>query len=421
MHDETHYGYYVRTPYLRASSARTRQSLMAIVLLIAVSAAAVAESAADAEASYERAFLERFSKADAAVPLEEYASAARYDALYLGDDLDAALSTVNNDQGGLAWGLSYRMMSLNGMYRATGDAKYLEANVRCIRASLGATDDKRGKALWTGRIVPAWGCDKYAQRGRAVFAVHTGIITAPIFDCLLLVKENAALSASLGAERDAIRDGARAALAVHDRQWRDGPEAEAGHYIGLDQEDVCENKPLPGNRISAMGWALWLSAKIDGDATHRARALAIGRYIKNRLTPTPEGDACFWPYWLPEAPVTDAAPRTAVSGEDTSHAGLTMALPLALGLDGHVFDHADMKRFANTVTQGFARREDGVLYGKITGTPDIGPEYVALPCRWIPLARYEPGVRPRILAFYLGYQKRPGPLDIADLLLWGRP
>jgi len=396
------------------------QCVLIVLTTVAQAPTPAVSSQEDAQAAYERKFLDRFPAVDPPLPLEEYASAARYDALYLGRDLDDALSTVDNDQGGLAWGLSYRMISLNGMYRATRDVKYLEANLRCIRAVIAATDDKRGKPLWTGRVVPAWGCDKYAERGRAVFAVHTGIIAAPIFDFLSLVKEQVPLRESLGPETDAIRDAARLALAVHDRQWRDGPGAEEGHYIGMEQEDVLENKPLPGNRVSAMGWALWLSSKLDGEPVHRARALALGHYIKNRFTPAPDG-AYYWPYWLPELPVTEPAPRSSVPGEDTSHAGFTIALPLALGLDGQVFTAEDMTRLANTVLLGFAHRNDGILYGRITGTPELGPDYVALPSRWLPLARFEPAVRSRILDFYLKYQGKPGPLDIADLLLWGLP
>ena len=386
-----------------------------ITVLIFIWTPALAQPA-DPDADYVARFEKQFMKADPPHELREYASQARYDALYMGANLDATLSTVDNDQGGMAWGLSYRMMSLNDMFRATGETKYLEANLRCIRAVLGATDEKRGKALWTGRVVQAWGCEKYARRGRAVFAVHTGIICAPIFDCLLQVQTVPALRAQLGAEFEAIRDQARAALAVHDRQWVDGPEAGEGHYIGLDQEDVLENKPLPGNRLSAMAWALWLSHKLDGEAIHGAHARLIGEYIKRRLTRTPDG-AYFWPYSLPVNPVTEPAARESVAGEDSSHAALTMAVVLALAEDGEVFGKAEMACFCQTVLQGFGRREDGLLFGCITGEPKCEPEYVALPSRWLGLSNYDPRVLGRILAFYKNYGGTPAPLEIADLIL----
>lgn len=394
---------------------RSGNALRVLLCVAVAGLAAVPAVSADPDADYVARFENHFKKVVPPHLLNEYASQARYDSLYMGDNLEAALSTVNNDQGGMAWGLSYRMMSLNDMFRITGDPKYLEANLRCVRAVLGATDEKRGKALWTGRVVQAWGCEKYAKRGRAVFPVHTGIIAAPVLDCLLLIQGVPALREALGAESGQMRDAVRAALAVHDRQWVDGPVDGEGHYIGMDQEDALENKPLPANRLSAMGWALWLSHKLDENPIHRARALAIGEYIKRRLTLTPEG-AYFWSYAIPSMPVTETAPKYSVSGEDTSHAALTMAVILALAEDGQVFDPEDMARFSQTVLQGFGRREDGVLFGCITGTPKCEPDYVALPSRWLALARYSKAVRDRITAFYLNYGHTPAPLEIADLL-----
>ena len=381
--------------------------------------AAWPDAAPDPDAAYVAKFLEHYPKVEPAPMLADYASAARYDALYLGENLEKvekALENVTNDQGGLAWGLSYRMMSLNDMYRATGDLKYLRANLLCMTAVMKATDDQRGMKLWTGATVPAWGCEKYASRGRAVFAVHTGIITAPMLDFLILAKEEQAQLFEEPGAYAAVLDTATKALAVHDRQWRDGPGENEGHYIGLDQEEVCENKPLPGNRLSAMGWALWLSWKLTGNETHRGRALALGHYIRNRLTPSPDG-AYYWPYWLPIEAVTEPQPRESVTGEDTSHAGLTLALPLVLAVDGQVFTEADGKRLARTVINGIARRGDGILISRITGTTELEPGYLGAPTNWLPLSNYDPETGKRIIAFYLNYKATPSPNELARLLL----
>lgn len=366
---------------------------------------------------YIRRFKAGFPPIDNPPTLEDYANPRRYDDLYMGVDLEKALSKVSNDKGGLAWGLSYRMMSLNEMFRATGDRKYLRENLRCIREVLDATDERLGKKLWTGRIVKAWGCDRYAERGRAVFAVHTGIILAPILEFLVLAKSDDEFRGEIEAEK--ILSEAQEALGVHDAQWRKGPGEGEGHYVGLEQEEVCEDRPLPGNRLSAMGWALWLSWGVSGNITHRENALAIGRYIKNRLTPSPDG-AYYWPYWLPEEPVTGELPRDSIQGEDTSHAGLTVELPLVLGFEGMVFTREDMTRFARTVTNGFARLGGGVLVSRITGQPD-GPEplhYIGGVTRWLALAEFIPGVRDPIVEFYLNYKPVPSPLELSQLILY---
>jgi len=370
------------------------------------------------DAEYIKLFQEKLKRSAPVPTLEEYASPARYDQLFMGGSLKKAFENVSNDTGGLAWGLSYRMASLNNMYRVTGDVKYLQANLDCVRAVAAATDDKRGKKLWTGAIAKAWGCDKYApDRGRAVFAVHTGIIAHPILDFLLLAKQEEDTLASLLDDRDELLATAQAALAFHDPQWREGPGKGEGHYIGLNQEPVCDDKPLPGNRLSAMGQALWVSWKLTGNETHRDRARAIGRYIKNRVTPSPDR-AYYWPYWLPEERVSGRAPAGAFGAEDTSHAGLTLALPIMLAAEGEVFTRKDMVRFGNTVVKGFGRLGDGVLWGNIAGTGGMSPRYIGNPAKYLALARYVPEVRDIVVAFYLNYRPTPQPNDLAQLLMY---
>lgn len=393
--------------------------LAAVVFVFALARCACATAATDAD--YIARFREERPAPGNPPPLKAYATPERYDREFMGAALEEAFKAPSNDTGGLAWGLSKHLHSLNMMYSATGDVKYLEANRMCIRAVLGATDVKRGKKLWTGRTSAAWGCEKYAkERGRAIFPVHTGIITAPMFQFLVYAKEHDAYRGQLGEEYGVILRGALRALAEHDRQWRDGPGPDEGHYVGMDQEPQLDERPLPGNRLSAMGWALYYAWKASGDTAHRARALAVGRYMKHRLTPTPEG-AYFWPYRLPDDPVGGLAPRTSVSGEDTSHAGLSLRLMLELGRDGLVFAEKDMRRLANTVTQGFGRLGNGVLFGNITGTPESRPRYVNWTARWLALAPWNPAVRPPILQFYLKHEPNPGPQDLASLIRYGAP
>jgi hypothetical protein len=366
---------------------------------------------------YIRQFKAAFPHVDNPPSLKEYANPRRYDDLYMGVDLEKTLSTISNDNGGLAWGFSYRMMSLNEMFRATGDRKYLRENRRCIEKVLDVTDEMLGKELWTGRVVKAWGCDRYAERGRAVFAVHTGIILAPILEFLVLTESDDEFRRETEAGK--ILSDAQEALGVHDAQWRKGPGKGEGHYVGLEQEEVCEDRPLPGNRLSAMGWALLLSWRASGNEKHRENALAIGRYIKNRFTPSEDG-AYYWPYWLPGEPVKGELSRDSIQGEDTSHASLTVELPIALGFEGVVFSREDMVRFARTVTNGFARLGGGILTSRITGQPD-GPDprhYIGSVTRWLALAEYVPELRDSIVDFYLNYRPVPSPLELSQLILF---
>jgi hypothetical protein len=206
------------------------------------------------------------------------------------------------------------------------------------------------------------------------------------------------------------------AISVHDRQWREGPGPSEGHCIGLDQEEVCENRPLPGNRLSAIGLSLWRSWRLAGKEEHRDRAVALGTYIKRRLSKAMDG-AYYWPYWLPEEPAAAISERRALEGEDTSHALLTMALPMELAPEGQVFEDGDMRRVARTVLNGFARLDGGILFGDVTGSHSSDPRHIGAVAGWLPLAEFEPKIRDRILSFYLSYKPVPGPRELSRLIL----
>jgi len=356
-----------------------------------------------ADAEYVARFMEQHTWTPRTEDLAAYATVEAFDKTFEYGEFWDNLDGMTNDDGAIAWGVSYRMMAFNEMYRVTGDRKYLEANRRLIRLVFDARDEVRGVALWTGRTVPAWSAEGYAERGRAVLAVHTGMITWPIFEFLLLAKGDSVFRDELGGQFNTIRDTALESLAVHDRQWCDGPGQGEGYYIGLDQEDVCENRPLPANRLSAIGRAQWLAWQVTRDTTHRDRARAIGRYIKARMI-TGLDAAYYWTYWLPELPSKEPVFRTAIDGEDTAHATLTLALPLALADAGQIFGEADLLRFSRTVLKGFGRRADGVLFGNITGDPASDPASIGYVAWWLALADREPEVAERIVPFYLEYK-----------------
>lgn len=395
-----------------------RYAFSVVVLLLAIFLAqspANAQWDAAQDAEYSKRFQDKFQEAVPAPSLESYANPTRYDELYMSGNLDEELRGISNESGGIAWGLSYRMMSLNEMFRATGERRYLEANLKCFRAALAARDDCRRVTLWNGAIAPAWSSDKYAERGRCVFAVHTGMIVYPILDFLFLAKSHSSELNLATGEFQNIEKAGLESLAYHDRQWRDGPAEGEGHYIGMDQENSLEGKPLPGNRLSAMGRALWAAWKLTGDEEHHRRAKAIGLYIKNRLTLVPDG-AFYWPYSLPLQPVTTAAAKESIKGEDISHGSLTISLPVLLASDKEIFTEADMKRIGNTVLQGFARLNNGILFGVVTGNPQSNPSLVQIPGRWLPLTPFAPEVFNRLSLFFQKYQPAPSPLDLALLI-----
>jgi hypothetical protein len=126
--------------------------------------------------------------------------------------------------------------------------------------------------------------------------------------------------------------------------------------------------------------------------------------MKHRLTPTPEG-AYTWGYWLPEEPVTEPAAMRSLTGEDLSHGTLTMSFLLMMGLEGEVVTKSDLERLGQTVLQGFGRRSDGVIFGRVNGEPITRPErYARKPSAWLPLDAYVDGVAERVLPYYSRYR-----------------
>jgi hypothetical protein len=314
--------------------------------------------------------------------------------------------------------MSWRVFGYHRMFALTGDAGYLLASLACARHTLSQRDDRTGAELWTGRRARAWSSEGFAERGRALFAVHTGIITHYLLEFARLAEGHERVREEAGTDWEAVRDDALEALAEHDEQWRDGPEDEAGHYVGKDQEDACEGAPLPGNRLAAMGLAHWSAAQLTGDAAHRHRAIALAAYIRNRMAPTPDG-CLYWNYWLPAEPVSEKAARAELQGEDLSHAGLTLALPLTLCLAGETVPEDDMRRIARGFLRGAARLGGGVLTSRITGRYDAPASHVGAPAHfWLRLARWEPEIGEAVVASHTRYPLSRGPLAQANLIAY---
>lgn len=370
-------------------------------------------SSPGADEAYVARFEQHYRRINPAASLKEYATQARFDDLYMRDKLKVALGRgIDNESGAIAWGMSYLMMAYNEVYRFAGDTRYLEANLDCVRAVLAARDDRLGRMLATGEVAPVWGASGYAERGRSAFAIQTGLIVYPILDFLTLVEKSLFVRQLLGDEFDKIANEAEASLKFHDKQWRDGPGKGEGFYAGLNQEAALEGLPLPASHLAAMGLALWSSWKLNADETNRDRALALGRYIKNRLTTTYDG-TFVWPHQLP-ANAKSLQAREA--SEDIYHAGLTTAFLTMLASEGQIFDAVDMAKLGKSVTIGFARIGNGVLFGDLSGNADSDPASVRLPAMWLFLVPHIPPVAERIAPFYLNYVAEPAPLDLALLL-----
>jgi len=391
--------------------------IAALFVSTAIAATPSTAPAGGSDDQYVAAFNKHFQLRGAPAVLNDIASVELYDSLYMGKSLDDALAApLANIGGDIAWGLAYRMISLNDMFRLTQNPKYLQANLRCINAVLAVRDDRTGTKNFRGQAQPAWSCDKYSARGRAVFLVHTGMIVYPMLDAIQLARTSPNLPADIKKQFDQLLPTALESVHLHDRQWRDGPAPDEGFYIGQDEEPLLDDKPQPANRLSAMGRCLWTAWLITHDSQYRTRAIALGWYIKHRL-PVGEDGAYYWAYALASSPATGPVQRTEVAGEDLSHATLSVSFPILLAQNHEVFTDQDMRRFAKTVINGWARLgTNGILFGNITGSPRSKPESVIHPDGWLWLSTFDPEVKNRILPFYLNYTRPLRPEEFAPLL-----
>ena len=117
------------------------------------------------------------------------------------------------------------------MYRHTGDRRYFDENLKLVRVVINNRDDRRvpQEQLWNGSVVPLWSDGTYSSRGREAYVLHTGLIAYPIFDFLLLAREDPDLLAAFDpGEYDRILADVQAAVAFHDAEWVDGPRSIRG-------------------------------------------------------------------------------------------------------------------------------------------------------------------------------------------------
>ena len=88
-------------------------------------------------------------------------------------------SVPHNEAGGLAWGMSYILLSLVRMYQATGDTRYLDRFVERADQVWAQTDVRRGVTDWAGRSGWVW---RAGGNYTAAASVITDTAGTPLFE-----------------------------------------------------------------------------------------------------------------------------------------------------------------------------------------------------------------------------------------------
>ena len=300
--------------------------------------------------------------------------------------VEKAIRQPATDQGDeLAWGESYQLAALVEMLDATRDPKYAPLIVKLSDWIAKSRDDRQGlRDEVRSRVVTAWSSTHYSKGTRYAWAVHSGMIAAPMARFAAVVRDEPGLAARWGKEADRLLKLAEEAVSTHDGEYREGPGADEGYVY-------CPylKKHLPLNMQNALARA-WLAMD---DATkapkHRERVTRLARFLKHRLRLMDDG-SYGWAYWPP----LDGA---AESFEDISHAAINVDFMILCFEHGLVFTREDLARLEKTLFHRVLLADERV--SDIVGGGNKFNAYRHAVLRWGRLGRHFPEVRERLIQF----------------------
>lgn len=328
-------------------------------------------------------FLILFSGGWAAIAASDRAAVcAQFDQLIVPAVEKAVRQPVTQQGGEIAWGESYQLDALAEMFAATRDPKYAELIVKLSDWMAKSRDDRQSlRDEFRDRVVAAWGSTNYSKGKRYVWAVHTGMIVAPMARFAAVVRSDPMLKARWDQEAERLLKIAGEAVAAHDADYREGPGADEGYLYSLFLK-----KNLPLNMQNALARA-WLAIDdATGTPKYRERATRLAQFLKNRLRPMDDG-AYVWAYWPPlEGP--------AESYEDISHAAINVDFMVRCYEHNLVFRSEDLARLEKTLLTRVLVADDRI--SDTVGGGEKFNTYRSAGLRWSRLARHSAAVRERL-------------------------
>lgn len=287
------------------------------------------------------------------------------------------------DGGQLAWGESYLLDALVQMFAVSHDDTHAAHIVALGDWIDRARDDRHGRRDEVrDRIMPAWSSARYSKGRRYTWAVHTGMIAAPLARFAAIVKRDPSLSARWGKDAARFLRIAQDAVAAFDEDYRAGPGADEGHVF-------CPYlaKPLPLNMQNALARA-WLAIADATDApVYRERVTRLANFFRHRIRTEADGTAT-WAYWPPLEGKNDTF-------EDISHASINVDFMVLCYEHGIVFGRDDLERVGATFRQHVLLADDRI--GDHLGVNRKFNTHRDAVLRWGRLARHLPETRAQLM------------------------
>lgn len=265
-----------------------------------------------------------------------------------------------------------------------------------------------------------------------IFAVHTGMITYPLASFARIVRQTPELRRNprYRAKAEEYLEAVRAAVAVHDPEWREREDDEGYYEWPKGMPVPYDGNAQPVNQTTALGRTLLELAAATGEQPYVDRAAKVARMFRHQLV-RHSAQTSVWHYWPDYAPVWNGYEQTgspqsdisiytprygSSSGgnqaiEDCSHGAISADFAaLALG-HGVVFRSSDLRRLARTFTQNLATvGDDGIatVYTRMnsTGVASSG-QYLQAP-RWMAVSPWDEGVFTHSKAIYQQRAPEPG-------------
>lgn len=151
----------------------------------------------------------------------------------------------------------------------------------------------------------------------------------------------------------------KAALAIHDDNWRENSSGEGWYVIPAEHPSPWAGSDVPHNQNLAMATAFMHLADATSDSAYQDRVSALLRRFKNDLILGSDGahgwyynhrEGLFFNGWTREDHVSNRIPYSPGyrAKEDTSHATLDIAAAATAAQKGLVFTATDMQHLAAT-------------------------------------------------------------------------